>query len=78
LSQCLFVSRYFVAALFCRGALLSWRSFVAALILRLSFVARSFVARSNVVDSLVTSRYALSTEKIFIGQTESIVFSFSL
>jgi hypothetical protein len=48
LSQCLFVSRYFVAALFCRGALLSWRSFVAALILRLSFVARS-----NVVDSLL-------------------------
>jgi hypothetical protein len=32
-------------------AILSRRSFVAALILRLSFVARSFVARSNVVDS---------------------------
>jgi hypothetical protein len=33
-------------------AILSLRSFVAALILRLSFVARSFVARSNVVDSV--------------------------
>jgi hypothetical protein len=63
LSQCLFVSRYFVAALFCRGALLSWRSFVAALILRLSFVARSFVARSNVVDSLRSSKEEDKKEK---------------
>jgi hypothetical protein len=51
LSHAILSRRSFVAALFCRGALLSWRSFVAALILRLSFVARSFVARSNVVDS---------------------------
>jgi hypothetical protein len=54
--------RSFVAALFCRGALLSLRSFVAALILRLSFVARSFVARSNVVDSVrPTARAALES-----------------
>jgi hypothetical protein len=52
LSYAILSRRSFVAALFCRGALLSLRSFVAALILRLSFVARSFVARSNVVDSL--------------------------
>jgi hypothetical protein len=51
LSQAILSRHSFVAALFCRGALLSLRSFVAALILRLSFVARSFVARSNVVDS---------------------------
>jgi hypothetical protein len=51
LSHAILSRRSFVAALFCRGALLSLRSFVAALILRLSFVARSFVARSNVVDS---------------------------
>jgi hypothetical protein len=51
LSHAILSRHFFVAALFCRGALLSLRSFVAALILRLSFVARSFVARSNVVDS---------------------------
>jgi hypothetical protein len=56
LSHAILSRRSFVAALFSRGALLSLRSFVAALILRLSFVARSFVARSNVVDSLLTSQ----------------------
>jgi hypothetical protein len=52
LSHAILSRRSFVAALFCCGALLSLRSFVAALMLRLSFFARSFVARSNVVDSL--------------------------
>jgi hypothetical protein len=50
-SKSCLVTVFICLTLFCRGALLSWRSFVAALILRLSFVTRSFVARSNVVDS---------------------------
>jgi hypothetical protein len=50
-SKSCLVTVFICLTLFCRGAVLSWRSFVAALILRLSFVARSFVARSNVVDS---------------------------
>jgi hypothetical protein len=45
-SKSCLVTVFICLTLFCHGALLSRRSFVAALILRLSFVARS-----NVVDS---------------------------
>jgi hypothetical protein len=46
LSHAILSRRSFVAALFFRGAILSLRSFVAALILRLNFVARSTQSRS--------------------------------
>jgi hypothetical protein len=70
LSHAILSRRSFVAALFCRGALLSWRllslrSLVAALILRLSFVACS-----NVVDSLREQMYSyiVDFEKISLNR----------
>ncbi|KAH0821045.1 hypothetical protein GEV33_001746 [Tenebrio molitor] len=65
LSHAILSRRSFVAALFCRGALLSLRSLVAALILRLSFVACS-----NVVDSLREQMYSyiVDFEKISLNR----------
>jgi hypothetical protein len=80
LSHAILSRRSFVAALFCRGALLSLRSFVAALILRLSFVARSFVTRSNVVDSkLPPANYLALTDTLYtaLNNVRAYLFRFS-